>query len=98
MALITLIENISEALDQGEVVIGIFLDFSKAFGTVDHSILLQKLELYGVQDIALKSFDNYLSNRFQYVTYNNVKSDKDNVKCGVPQEHIFDIELTLIYP
>ena len=79
MALITLIDKISEALDQGELVIGIFLDFSKAFDTVDHGIILKKLELYGVQDIALKWFDSYLSNRLQYVTYNNVKSDK--AKC-----------------
>ena len=72
MSLITLIDKISEALDQGELVICIFLDFSKAFDTVDHGILLQKLELYGVQDIALKWFDSYLFNRLQYVTYNKV--------------------------
>ena len=75
MALITIIDKISEALDQGELVMGIFLDFSKAFDTVHHGILLQKRKLYGAKDTALKWFDSYLTNRLQYVTYNNIKSD-----------------------
>ena len=97
MDIMTLIDEISEALDQGELVIGIFLDFSKAIDTVDHDIHLQKLELYGVQYIALKWFDSYLSNRLRYVTFNNVKSDKENGKCGVPQGSTLGPLLFLLY-
>ena len=96
MALTTLTDKIYEALDQGELVKGTFLDFSKACDTVDHGILLQKLELYGVQDISLKWFDSYLSNRLQYVTYYNIKSDKENMECGVPQGSILGPLLFLL--
>ena len=63
----------------------IFLNFSKAFNTVDPGIPLQKLQLYGVQAIALKEFDIYLFDRLQNVMYNNVKCDNEHVKCGVPE-------------
>ena len=78
MALVTLIDKVTEALDTGECIIGVFLDFSKAFDTVDHDISLQKLTLYGIQDIMLKWFKDYLSNRVQYVTYNGMKSMREN--------------------
>ena len=74
MALVTLIDKITEALDKGECIIGVFLDFSKAFDTVDYGILLHKLELYGLQDISIKWFKDHLSNRIQYATYNGIKS------------------------
>ena len=97
MALIALIDKISEALDQGELVINIFLDFSKAFDTIHHGILLKKLKSYDVKDTALKWFDSYLTNRLQYVTYNNIKSDKVKVKCGVPQGSILGPLLLLLH-
>ena len=59
MALITLIDKIPAALDNGEIVVGLFLDFSKAFDTVDHKILLNKLFNYGIQGIPLKWFKSY---------------------------------------
>ena len=65
--------------------IGIFLDFSKAFDTVDHGILLVKLHKYGVQNTARLWFPDYLTNRTQYVTYNSIKSETEMIDCGVPK-------------
>ena len=76
MALMLLIDKITEALDKDDCVVGIYLEFSKAFDTVNHDILLQKLSMYGVQDIPLQWFRDYLENRSQYVTYNSIKSTK----------------------
>ena len=61
MAMVMLDEKISEALDREECVIGVVLGFSNAFDTVDHKILLQKLEIYGVNNASLKWFESYLS-------------------------------------
>ena len=61
MALIVLIDRITEALDKGGCVVGIYLDFSKTFDTVNHEILLQKLSMYGIQNIALEWFRDYLT-------------------------------------
>ena len=73
LAIMMLVDKVTEALDQGESVVGVFLDFSKTFDTVDHDILLQKKDLYGICDVELQWFKEYLSNRMQYVTYNNYK-------------------------
>ena len=97
MALIVLIEKITEALDKGESVIGIFLDFSKAFDTVDHGVLLVKLHRYGVQDTAHSWFQDYLTNRMQYVTHNSIKSEPKMIDCGVPQGSILGPLLFLLY-
>ena len=76
MALMTLMDNLMNFLDNGEYVICILLDFSKAFDTVDHGILLQKLTSYGVRGETLIWFPSYLSNRYQFVTYNGLSSEK----------------------
>ena len=88
MALMLLVDKITEALDNVDCVVGIYLDFSKAFDIVNHDIVLQKLSMYGVQDIALEWFWDYLANRSQYVTYNAMKSTKEDITCGVSQGSI----------
>ena len=92
-----LINKLIESLDRGEYVIGIFLDFSKAFDTVYHNILLQKLYHYGIRGPAYDWFYSYLTDRKQYVTYNGISSNTKNVMCGVPQGSILGPLLFLVY-
>ena len=87
-ALIVLIDKISSALNNGDTVLGVFLDFSKAFDCVNHSILLKKLEHYGIRGVALEWFHSYLNSREQYVCYNGTLSSYQNITCGVPQGSI----------
>ena len=97
MALMNLMNRLITSLENEEYVLGIYLDFSKAFDTVDHVILLRKLAHYGIRGTALKWFESYLSNREQYVTYNGISSSKQRIKCGVPQGSILGPLLFLIY-
>ena len=71
MAVLTVVDKIPEALDKGDYVIGVFVDF--AFDTADHDILLKKLEKYGIQGAALDWFPNYFSNTLLFVLNANVK-------------------------
>ena len=87
-ALIVLLDKITAALDNGDIVLGVFLDFSKAFDTVDHRILLNKMYKYDVRGIAAKWMENYLSDRQQFVLFKNVKSGYANITCGVSQGSI----------
>ena len=97
MALMTMMDKLIQSRENNEYVIGIFLDFSKAFDTVDHTILLSKLHHYGIRGNALNWFTSYLSGRKQYVTYNGMSSGTKTINCGVPQGSILGPLLFLIY-
>ena len=97
LALIHLYDKLSSAIDNKKFTIGVFIDLSKAFDTVNHEILLAKLHHYGIRGTSLKWFESYLSDREQFVNYNGYSSSHKNVKCGVPQGSIFGPLLFLIY-
>jgi hypothetical protein len=96
-AILSIIDKIQTAIDGRDFSCGIFLDFSKAFDTVNHEILIRKLEYYGVRGIALNWFISYLENRQQTVTVNNVTSNTTTVSCGTPQGSVLGPVLFLLY-
>ena len=97
MALIFLMDKIISALNDGDYVLGLFLDFSKAFDTINHNILFDKLEFYGIRGNALWWLQSYLTDRYQYVEYNGVASSQKKILCGVPQGSILGPLLFLVY-
>ena len=96
-ALIQITEKIRESIENGKYGCGIFIDLRKAFDTVNHEILLKKLEHYGIRGTSLKWFQSYLSGRKQYVYFNGESSDLKPISCGVPQGSVLGPLLFLIY-
>lgn len=96
-ALNTAITQVINSLNSNQTVFGIFLDFSKAFDTVKHDILLSKLEHYGIRGKALNLFQSYLSNRKQLVINSDIESTLLDIKDGVPQGSVLGPIFFLLY-
>ena len=94
--LINLTENIRRTLDEGYIGCGIFVDLQKALDTVDHEIMLSKLDYYGIRGISNNWFKSYLSNRKQFVSI-GYDSGLAEINCGVPQDAVLGPLLFLLY-
>ena len=96
-ALLSITERIMLALDKGQFACGVFLDLQKAFDTVDHKILCNKLLHYGVRGVANHWFESYLTGRQQFVSVSDHNSQLKDILHGVPQGSVLGPLLFLLY-
>ena len=97
-ALLKIVNDLLTALDNGKSCFLTLLDLSAAFNTMDHNILLQRLEhTFGISDSALSLFRSYLSDRTQIVTVNGLRSDEAPLSLGVPQGSVLRLVLFVLY-
>ena len=95
--LINLTENMRQALDEGYIGCGIFVDLQKAFDTMDHEILLSKLDYYDIRGISNNWFKSCLFSCKQFVSINGYDSGLAEIKCGVPQGSVLGPLHILLY-
>ena len=96
--MINITGNTRKALDDGNIVCGIFVDLQKSFDTVGHQILLAKLNHCGIHGVSNDWFKSYLSNRNQYVSINSINgfdSGLTTINCGIPQGSVLGPPLFL---
>ena len=96
-AALELIESIAHSIDTKQHCAGVFIGLKKAFDTVNHKLLVEKLSFYGVSGIANTWLENYLMNRKQYVVVDNQASSMQFIKCGVPQGSVLGPVLFLLF-
>ena len=96
-ALSTAVKSITQSMNERSCSIGLFIDFSKAFDTIKHDILLKKLEHYGIRGPAIDLLTDYLSDRYQYVSLDGSCSDLMLISIGVPQGSVLGPLLFIIY-
>ena len=85
LALIEFTDNTIKYLDEGHYCISVFTDLTKAFSSVDHTMLLEKLDQYGIRGHANNFFKLHLSERQKYSVVNGISSSMKRASCGVPQ-------------
>ena len=93
----SIVENIQTQLDDGKYSAGVFADLKKAFDTIDHNILLKKLDYYGVRGIANEWFASYLKNRKQFVSISGHISSTQVIQADVSQGSILGLPLFLLH-
>ena len=92
-----LIDRLILTMDNNETPLNIYLDMSKAFDTIDHTILINKLTFYGIHGVTLDLIKSYLNNRYQFVEYDGVQSTMLPISTRVPQGSILGPLLFIIY-
>ena len=96
-AILLLVNQLYQSFDESKFTLGMFIDLSKVFDTVEHKILTKKLELFGIKDCNLRWSESYLSNRKQFITYGDRQTNIETITCGVPQGSILGPLLFLIF-
>ena len=97
VALLDVVTSSFDNMNKNNYTALMFIDLKKAFDTVNHDILLNKLKHYGVRGVGLSLFSSFLHDRSQYVSINSSNSCKQNISCGVPQGSVLGPFLFTLY-
>ena len=97
LASVFFLDQIRQAMDEGKLTGAIYVDLSKAFDTIGHNTIIQKLPKFGITGILQKWFCCYLFGRYQHVSYQNTLSTAEPIFCDVPQGSILGQLLFLLH-